>query len=136
MSDQNITIVIFDTDCVLCSRWVKFILRHEATDDIQFASSRKPNGRNLAEEFGIRPDALDLTYVVIDGGRAHTKSSASLIILGKLNHPWSWLRILGLVPRTIRDRIYDLVARNRLRCFGEEKDCFLPPLDQRHRFLD
>ena len=136
MSDPNTTIVVFDTDCILCSRWVKFILRHEATDNIRFASSRKPNGKKLAEEFGIHPGELDLTYVVIDGGSAHTKSSASLVLLGKLNRPWSWLRILGLVPLAIRDRIYDLVASNRLRWFGEEKDCFLPTVDQRHRFLD
>lgn len=136
MSAKSTTITIFDTDCILCSRWIRFILRNEATDSIQFASSRKPNGKRLAEKFGISPDALDLTYVVIDGERAHTKSSASLVILGKLNRLWSWLRILGLVPRTIRDRIYDIVARNRLRWFGEEKDCFLPPVEQRNRFLD
>ena len=136
MSHQNTTIVVFDTDCILCSRWVKFILRHEATDDIQFASSRKPNGKKLAEEFGIQPGELDLTYVVIYGGSAHTKSSASLVLFGKLKRPWSWLRILGFVPLAIRDRIYDLVASNRLRWFGEERDCFLPTADQRHRFLD
>lgn len=49
---------------------------------------------------------------------------------------YSWLRIFGLVPRSRRDRIYDIVAINRLRWLGEEKDCFLPPVDQRHRFLD
>jgi predicted DCC family thiol-disulfide oxidoreductase YuxK len=136
MSDENTIIIIFDTDCVLCSRWIRFILQHERTDDIQFASSRKSNGKKLAKEFGISPNALDLTYVVIDGERAHTKSNASLVILGKLNRPWSWLRILGLVPRTLRDRIYDIVARNRLQWFGEEKDCFLPSVEQRHRFLD
>ena len=136
MSDENTIIIIFDTDCVLCSRWISFILQHETTGNIQFASSRKPNGKKLAKEFGISPDALDLTYLVIDGERAHLKSSASLVILGKLNRPWSWLRILGLVPRTLRDRIYDIVARNRLQWFGEEKDCFLPPVEQRHRFLD
>lgn len=136
MSDQNSTIIIFDTDCVLCSKWIRFILRHEAAENIQFASSRKPKGKKLAEEFGVAPDALDLTYVVIDRGQVHIKSNASLVILGQLRRPWSWLRVLGLVPRSMRDRMYDVVARNRLRWFGEEPDCFLPSLAQRQRFLD
>ncbi|MEO0915387.1 MAG: DCC1-like thiol-disulfide oxidoreductase family protein [Pseudomonadota bacterium] len=128
--------VVFDTDCVLCSHWVKFILRHEASDGIQFASSRKSNGNRLAAQFGFRPEDLDLTYLVIRHGRALTKSDATLALLGELKAPWSWLRIARLIPRPVRNGLYDVVARNRLRWFGEEKDCFLPSADQRHRFLD
>lgn len=136
MSDPGATIVIFDTDCVLCSRWIRFVLRHEASDHMRFASSRKPNGQRLAEAFGIAPEALDLTYVVIDQGRAYTRSAASLVLVRYLRRPWCWLAVLGMVPRPVRDRVYDSVARNRLRWFGAETDCFLPAADQRHRFLD
>lgn len=136
MSDTSATIIIFDTDCILCSRWIRFVLRHEAVPSFQFASSRKPKGKRLAEEFGVSPDALDLTYVVIERGEAYTKSDASLVILKQLRPPWCWLRILGLVPRSLRDRVYDIVARNRLHWFGEKRDCFLPSPEQRNRFLE
>lgn len=136
MSQDETVTVVFDTDCVLCSHWIRFVLRHEATENIHFASSRKSAGKELAAKFAHDPEDLDLTYLVIRRGRAFTKSGASLVLLGELKPPWSWLRILGLIPRPVRDGLYDIVARNRLRWFGEETDCLLPTPDQRHRFLD
>lgn len=132
---ENIT-VVFDTDCVLCGHWVRFILKHEASSRILFASSRKPAGQKLAVNFGMNPADLDLTYLVIHQGKALTKSDATLVLFSGLKAPWSWLRFLRFAPRSLRNSIYDIVARNRLRWFGEEKDCLLPTPEQRHRFLD
>lgn len=103
---------------------------------MRFASSRKSVGKSLAVRHGFKPEDLDLTYLVVQRGQALTKSDASLALLGELKKPWSWLRILRMVPRPIRDSLYDLVASNRLHWFGEKKDCFLPTPEQRHRFLD
>jgi predicted DCC family thiol-disulfide oxidoreductase YuxK len=134
-SSHDIT-VVFDTDCILCSHWVRFILRNEVSDNIRFASSRKPVGQSLAVQYGLSPEELDLTYLVVDRGQALLKSDASLALLGELKKPWPWFRVLRFVPRRVRDWLYDLVARNRLRWFGEQKDCFLPTSEQRGRFLD
>lgn len=130
------TIVVFDSDCILCSHWVRFVLRHDPTKSIQFASSRKPVGQRLATDFGISPEDLDLTYLVIQNGEALIKSDATIALLADLRPPWSWLRALRFLPKTLRDAGYDVIARNRLRWFGEQKDCFLPTPDQRSRFLD
>ena len=128
--------VVFDSDCILCSHWVRFLLRHDRTERICFASSRKPAGQKLAQDFGLAPQDLDLTYLVIRDGNALTKSDATLALLGELHAPWRWLAVLKLIPRPLRDQLYDLVARNRLRWFGEEQDCLLPTPEQRRRFLD
>ena len=128
--------MIFDTDCVLCSAWIGFLLRHENGNSLQFASSRKPVGIRLAQENGITPDALNLTYLVIRNGKVLTKSDASLGLLAELKAPWRYLGVLHIVPRGLRNWIYDIVARNRLSWFGERKDCFLPTLAQRSKFLD
>lgn len=100
------------------------------------ASSRKPVGIGLAQKYGIPPDALDLTYLVIQNGKVLTKSDASLGLLAELKAPWRYFGVLRIVPRGFRNWIYDIVARNRLRWFGEEKDCFLPTPAQRSKFLD
>jgi predicted DCC family thiol-disulfide oxidoreductase YuxK len=112
------------------------LLRHEYGNTLQFASSRKPIGIQLAQEHGIAPDTLDLTYLVIRHGQALTKSDASLGLTGELKAPWRYLAVLQFVPRSLRDWIYDIVARNRLSWFGEQKDCFLPTPVQRLKFLD
>lgn len=116
--------------------WIGFLLRHEHGNTLQFASSRKPIGIHLAQEHGIGTDTLDLTYLVIRDGHPLTKSDASLCLTGELKAPWCYLAILKFVPRSLRDGIYDIVARNRLNWFGEQKDCFLPTPVQRLKFLD
>lgn len=128
--------MIFDTNCVLCSAWVRFLLRHERDNTLQFASSRKHVGTRLAQDHGIAPEALDLTYLVIRDGKALTKSDASLALLAELKAPWRYLTVLRIVPNCLRDWTYDVVARNRLNWFGEEQDCFLPTPAQRLKFLD
>lgn len=136
MKQNRPTIVVFDTDCILCSTWVRFLLRHERREVLLFASSRKPAGQALAAEYGFLPEDLDMTYLVVCDGQALTKSDASLVLLSELRAPWRWFTFLRLVPRSWRDLLYDVVARNRLKWFGEQQDCFLPTQEQRLRFLD
>ncbi len=135
-NDDLKAVVIFDTNCVLCNVWVRFLLRHEKGNTLQFASSRKDVGIRLAQDQGISLEALDLTYLVIRDGKALTKSGASLALLAELRAPWRHLTVLRIVPNRLRDWIYDIVARNRLDWFGEEQDCFLPSPAQRSKFLD
>ncbi|QQA41299.1 thiol-disulfide oxidoreductase DCC family protein [Pelagovum pacificum] len=130
------TIVIFDTDCVLCSGAVGFLLRHEADTTIRFASSRTETGARLAEAHGLSAADLDLTFLMIRDDNALTRSDAALCLAGHLRRPWRWLRVLRVVPRPLRDAIYGVIARNRLRWFGQRDSCFLPPPAQAHRFLD
>jgi predicted DCC family thiol-disulfide oxidoreductase YuxK len=50
---------------------------------------------------------------------------------------WRWMARVGrLVPRKLRDAVYDLVARNRHRLARRSERCLLPTPEQRRRFLD
>lgn len=128
--------MIFDTNCILCSAWVRFLLQHEQSGRLLFASSRKAVGIRLAQDHGISSEALDLTYLVIRDGQPLTKSDASLALVAELRAPWRYLTVLRIVPKRLRDWIYDIVARNRLNWFGEQQDCLLPTPAQRLKFLD
>ena len=136
MPEDNQTIVIFDTNCVLCSGGVRFFLQHERSNSVQFASSRKEAGIRLAAEYNLSEEDLDLTFLVIQNGQALTKTDASLALVKHLKAPWNFAGVFRLVPRPLRDALYDIVARNRLNWFGEQQDCFLPTAEQRRRFLD
>ena len=41
-----------------------------------------------------------------------------------------------LVPKPLRDAVYNLVARNRYRIFGKYDECFVPDADMRARVLE
>ncbi|WP_435416775.1 DCC1-like thiol-disulfide oxidoreductase family protein [Parerythrobacter aurantius] len=128
--------VVFDSYCVLCSRWVHLILRHERGRDIIFVSAWSERGSALAAEHGLSPRDLDATYLFIDGGRGLVRSDAGLALLARMRAPWRFLLWLRVVPRPLRDRVYDLVARNRYRWFGKADRCFVPPPGMAHRFID
>ena len=133
---QRPTQVIFDTDCVLCSGLVHFVLRHERAPTLQFVSAWSATGLKIASDHGLTKDDLNETYLVVENGRPHTKSDAFLVVLGHLNPPVSWLRLIRIFPRFIRDYFYTAIARRRYRWFGHKKSCFLPPPGSADRFVD
>ncbi len=74
--------------------------------------------------------------VLIEGGAGYTESTAALLIARHLPAPWSWLSVLRIVPRPVRDAVYRLVARNRYRWFGRQEACMVPTAELAKRFLD
>jgi predicted DCC family thiol-disulfide oxidoreductase YuxK len=128
------TIILFDTHCVLCSRWVAFLLRHERDDAIAFVGAWTTTGLAMAARHGRTRADLERSYLVITGCRAVERSDAGIVLLGHLRAPWRWLRILRWMPRPARDAIYDVVARNRYAWFGKLDACMVPNPATRHRF--
>jgi predicted DCC family thiol-disulfide oxidoreductase YuxK len=58
-------------------------------------------------------------------------------VLFALGFPWSWLgAFVWLVPKPLRDTLYDVVAARRARWFGRLERCRLPAPGERERFLD
>ncbi len=133
-TDDN-SIVIFDTNCVLCSGIVAFILAHERGPTLRFAGAWSPDGLRLAAQHGFTKSDLNETFLVIADHTALSRSDGALYILKRLKVPWRLLTALSIVPRGIRDAVYDYIARRRYGWFGERADCVIVPLDQRHRFI-
>src|ERR1700681_2080089 len=107
---------IFDGVCVLCSGGARWLMRHDKREIFRFAAAQSPIGQALYRHYGV---AIDETYLLIDHGLVYGKSSGYLQMLSILGGWWNLLRVLHLVPRALRDRIYDVVARNRYRWFGK-----------------
>ena len=129
-------VIVFDTDCVLCSGMVAFVLAHEAAPTLRFAGAWSAEGLAMAARHGFSRADLDETFLVIAGERVLTRSDAGLLVLRHLRAPWRWLAgPLHLVPRALRDAAYGFVAKRRYRWFGRKTNCTLVPPAQRHRFI-
>ena len=126
--------IVFDTDCLLCSGMVRFVLAHERDRALHFAGAWSEEGSALAARHGVSRDDLNATFLVVEGDRALTRSDAAFAILRHLRAPWRWLGPARIVPRPLRDGVYDLVARHRYRVFGRMQDCTVVPPAERHRF--
>jgi predicted DCC family thiol-disulfide oxidoreductase YuxK len=127
-------LILFDGDCVLCSGWINFVMRRDPAARFRFAAIQTPYGRRLAERFGIDQDYPETNAAVMDG-HAYFKSDSTLAVLIDLPG-WRWTRIAFLVPKRVRDFLYDVIARNRYRLFGRRDTCFSPTPDIVDRFLD
>jgi predicted DCC family thiol-disulfide oxidoreductase YuxK len=117
-------LILFDGVCVLCSRWVRFIIERDTLARFRFVPIQSPYGDALAAEFGIDRKNPETNAVII-AGRAYFKSDATIRALAALPG-WSWIVVFAFTPRSIRDWIYDRVARNRYRLFGRTEMCLMP----------
>jgi predicted DCC family thiol-disulfide oxidoreductase YuxK len=127
-------IMIFDGVCKICSFGVATVLKHDRDGIFDFAFAQGARGAALKRAHGIA-ESLD-TVTVIVGDRAYIKSDAALYVAQRIGFPWNLLCLGAILPRAWRDRIYDIVARNRYRWFGKKTACYAPPLSAQARFLD
>jgi predicted DCC family thiol-disulfide oxidoreductase YuxK len=81
---------------------------------------------------GPLPDSI----VLVEDGRIWTQSSAALRVARRLSFPWPLAYAFVLVPRALRDWVYQVVARNRYRWFGKREVCMVPTPALRARFID
>lgn len=121
--DLTQDIILFDGDCVLCSRSARFVHERDKAGRFAFVAIQSPFGRTLAARFGIDPDRPQTNVAVIDG-RAYFKSDAALRVAAELR-PRHWAARLGAVPKSLRDFVYDRVARNRYAWFGRREQCWV-----------
>lgn len=113
-------LVLYDGQCMLCSGWVTFLRKHDPKGIFRFASIQSDQGQAILAEHGLASDTFD-SMVTVANGRAFIKSSAGLLCLRHLPFPWPLLGITSVVPRPLRDWIYDRVAKRRYQWFGHQK---------------
>lgn len=127
-------IILFDGVCNFCDASVQFIIKRDPAAHFLFTSLQSEKGLELTKKYAI-PEDVD-SLVLIENGKAFTKSSAALRIAKKMDGLWHLFFLFILVPRKIRDGVYNFVAKNRYKWFGKKEDaCTLPSPEQRKRFI-
>jgi predicted DCC family thiol-disulfide oxidoreductase YuxK len=125
---------LFDGVCVLCSASVAFTIRHERSSDIRFVAIQSRAGRELALAHGIDPDQPQ-SFLFLDGAHVFDKSDGVIALCRHLRWPWRLGSVLALLPRRVRDWLYDRIARNRYAWFGRRDTCLVPDAATRARFV-
>ena len=129
-------VIVYDGVCLLCSRWVHFLLEHDREGRYRYASMQSQNGRQLLQAHGLDPDS-PFSMLLVEHGHGYTDTTAIARVLRGLPHwRWHWLSVMMLsVPRPVRDVAYRFVARHRYKLFGRSELCFVPTPEQRSRFI-
>jgi predicted DCC family thiol-disulfide oxidoreductase YuxK len=127
-------ILLIDGQCILCHGITRFVFRRDRRGRFRFASLQSPAGQWLLEQGGLSREDFD-TFIMVDNGRYDTKSDAALRALRMLGGAWPMLYLFRFVPRPVRDRIYDFIAKRRHRWFGRMV-CLVPAPGMRERFME
>jgi len=127
-------IILFDGVCNFCNYWVNFIIDHDKEDHFKFAALQSEKGKELLDKFNLPEDDFD-SFILISQNKVYKKSLAAFEIAKQLN---GWPKILipfGILPHSLIDLIYDLVAKNRYKFFGKKDACRIPTQEEKAKFL-
>ncbi len=114
-------IILFDGECKFCNFWIALIQRQKAQHKFNYYPLNSAKGGELKEEYKINPN-ID-SVLVLDGGKVFDKSSAAFRIVRVLGGGWNMLFVFWLIPKPLRDWMYDKVAKNRHRLFKNRTNC-------------
>jgi predicted DCC family thiol-disulfide oxidoreductase YuxK len=127
-------IVLFDGECTLCSRAVRFLLRHNHSGNLRFSSIQSEFGSGIVKLAGKTFKRSD-TLLLLQDNMLYGHSTAALKLTAQLSFPWHLLRIFILVPPIFRDAIYRFIAKNRYNWFGRKSFCLTDENRYKERFL-
>jgi predicted DCC family thiol-disulfide oxidoreductase YuxK len=133
-ADASRPLIVFDGVCVLCSGFVRMVVRLDRQNRFRFATAQSPFGEALFQKYGLRTDSYETNLVIIDGA-AFTRLDSFVAVMSELGWPWRAAKLLLLLPRPLRDWLYERIAKNRYALFGRKDSCDIPSAQLRSRMI-
>lgn len=127
-------IILFDGVCNFCNGAVNFTIKRDEKKVIKFAALQSETGAQLLKQYGLPANDLR-SFLFIENGIVYNRSTAALKVCRHLTGLWPLCYGFIIVPAFIRNGIYDFIAKNRYKWFGQRQECMLPTPEVRARFL-
>jgi predicted DCC family thiol-disulfide oxidoreductase YuxK len=134
MNKGSENILLFDGICNLCNGAVRFVIERDPARKFKFAALQSVTGRQWLEKMGLTEENTD-SFVFIQGDHYYLRSSAALRVLKEIGGGWKIFYVFMIIPKPLRDFVYNLVARSRYRIFGKRETCMVPTPDLQDRFI-
>lgn len=128
-------IILFDGVCNLCNSAVNFVIKRDKKSAIKFAVLQSSIAQELLKDQPIKANDLS-SFVLVEKGKILTRSTAALRVCRYLTGIWPLMYGFIIIPKLIRDGIYNWVAKNRYHWFGKKDKCMVPTPEIKARFLD
>jgi predicted DCC family thiol-disulfide oxidoreductase YuxK len=132
--DASHPLIVFDGVCVLCSGFVRMVVRLDRKNRFRFATAQSLFGEALFRQHGLRTDSYETNLVLVDGV-AFTQLDSFVAVMSELGWPWRAAKVLLLLPRALRDWLYTCIARNRYALSGRKDSCDIPSAELRGRMI-
>ncbi|MES2419604.1 MAG: DCC1-like thiol-disulfide oxidoreductase family protein [Bacteroidota bacterium] len=132
---NRLPLIFFDGVCNLCNGAVQFVIERDPKDVFRFASLQSDFAVKTLASFSINPAQGD-SFILLENNIIYQRSTAALRVARKLKGLWPLLYAFIIVPRFIRDGIYNYIAKNRYRWFGKQESCWVPTPGLKEKFLE
>lgn len=133
LMELNNAIVLFDGVCNFCNSSINFIIKRDRKQYFKFAPLQSEIAQKLV---GDKTLPMPESVILIENGKKYDRSSAALRIAKKLDGLWPILYVFIILPKPLRDAVYNFIGRNRYKWFGKTEACMIPTSEVRGRFLD
>ena len=123
-------VIIFDGFCGLCNKSVDILIKMDKEKIFKYTSLQGEFVKTLE----IEPDIDSIIFY--DDGVIYYKSTAILKILRSLGDIWVFTNVFYIIPRVVRDFIYNVIAKYRYNIFGKMESCRMPKDGEQELFID
>lgn len=132
--EDDRAVLVFDGYCVMCSGFMRFIIRHDRQLNFRLLPAQSPIGEALYAHYGLKSGDYDSVLLLKDGN-IRVKWDASISVFEGLGWPWKIASISRILPKPFANSLYDFVAKNRFKWFGRRDVCMIPTAEDREHFL-
>ncbi len=129
-------IILYDGVCNLCDTTIQFVIRHDKKDTFRFVALQSELGEKILKHIGVSRDKTDSTILYEPGKAYYIKSDVAFRILREIGGIHSLLLVFSVFPKSLLDKIYDYVARNRYKWYGQKESCLVPTPELKAKFLE
>ncbi len=116
---KNNEVIIYDGICVLCNKYIKWVLDKDKENLFLISNLQS----KFTEEKFPELRKIDSVAVIKKNGEIVQKSKAVNHILKSINRLILLRTILNILPLSISNFFYDIVAKSRYKVFGKYESC-------------
>jgi predicted DCC family thiol-disulfide oxidoreductase YuxK len=95
----------------MCNSFIQFVNKYDKENKIHFSDFHS----NIAINLNLSLE--DNSIVFYTNGIKYYRSSAFIEILKHIDFSTTFITIIGIIPQSIRDIVYNLIANNRHKIF-------------------
>lgn len=128
-------IILFDGVCNLCEASIVYVIKHDKKDIFRFVPLQSDLGQRIVKHIGINPIHIDSVILYEPGVAYYYKSSAVVEIAKGLKGIFTLATLFQILRTTLRDYVYDYVAKNRYKWYGKKEACLVPTPEVLAKFL-
>ena len=131
---QEHPIMFFDGECIFCCRALQFFIKIDKNQILRYATLQSDFGKKLMQDLNLEL-GMNESVILLYKQKPYLKTDVTFKVLSLLRYPYKALSVFKIIPRFVRNWIYDIIAKNRIKWFGQTEQCYIPTEANKHLFI-